>query len=39
MNAGMQAGNFTITGNGMNGGKILTLTDNYGGNGVRLRVM
>ena len=37
MNAGMQAGKFGITGNGMKGGKILTLTDNYGGQGLYLR--
>ena len=38
MNTGLQSSKFTITGNGLNGGKIITLTDNYGVNDVRLRV-
>ena len=38
MNAGMPAGKFGITGKGIRGGKIYTLTDQYGGSGLYLRV-
>ena len=38
MNAGVVAGNFGITGRGIRGGKIFTLTDQYGGSGLFLRV-
>ena len=39
MNAGMQAGRFGISGRGMiSGGKLVTLTDEYGGNGLYLKV-
>ena len=38
MNAGMQAGRFGISGRGITGEKLVTLTDEYGGNGLYLKV-
>ena len=38
MNAGAQAAKFSATGKGISGGQLVTLTDQYGGSGMYLRV-